>query len=403
VPRQLFANPLTDAAASPWLDVAERVGDIIRNSIVEREHDNAVPHDLIELLRAHDLLRLVIPTELGGHGEAFGVAADVARILARADGGIAHALGYHYVWLTFVTRYGTDSGRAIVERSAEQNLFWASIGSAFGGSGSIRADGDDGWRVDASRGFATGAPLADVLFTQTVSADDGLLYLSAIPTTRPGVSVSGDWDVIGQKLSASAGITLTDVRVDADDLVNVLPAPGTYPAPLQSLMIPTFQLLFGYLNLGIAEGALLEARDYVRNHGRPWVHASVDRSLDDPYIATLFGEHASRVAGVAAQLREATVLIEALFDGRVEVTPQNRGQLAEIIAAAKVVSQRVGLDATSAVFEATGARSAGRSFGLDRHWRNIRTVSLHDPISYKLAEIGAYVLEGVLPEPSVYR
>lgn len=402
MPRELFANPLTDGSQSPWLDVAEKVGAILRETIVEEESVGRAPHDAVALLREHELLSLAIPTELGGGGASWSTAAEVCRVLARTDAGIAHALGWHYTWVWFVTLYDTAPGREIIRETASGQLFWASIGSAFGGSGSIRADGD-AYLVEANRGFATGAPLADVLFAQTVSTDDGRLYLSAVATALDGVTVADDWDAVGQRLSASTGITLSDVRIGADRVVAILPPPGTQPDALQSLMIPAFQLLFGFLNLGITEGALLEARDYVLANGRPWVHSGVDRSSEDPYIATLFGEHAARAAGVGAQVRAADRLLAALFDGTVPITPESRGQTAEIIAAAKVVSHRVGLDATTAIFDATGARSSARRFGLDRFWRNIRTLSLHDPIAYKLAELGDYILNGRLPEPSVYR
>jgi alkylation response protein AidB-like acyl-CoA dehydrogenase len=406
MPRELFANPLTDGTHSAWLDVAETVGAILRDDIVAREAANEPPHYAIELLREHDLLNLVIPTEFGGAGEQWSTAAEVARIIARTDGGIAHALGYHYTWTWFVSRYNTATGNEIMRASAAKQQFWASIGSAFGGSGSIRATAETdaaGFTLEAKRGFATGAPLADMLFTQTVSADDGLLYLSAVDTNLDGVESATDWDVVGQRLSSSTGITLTNVRIGAESVVTTLPAPGTYPAPLQSLMIPAFQLLFAYLNVGIAEGALLEAKDYVLANGRPWVHSIAEASQDDVFIQNLFGEHAAKVVGSLDQARAAGEVLTALFDGRIEITPESRGQTAELIAAAKVVSHRAGLDATSAIFDATGARSSGTSYGLDRFWRNIRTITLHDPVAYKYNELGDYVLNGTLPSPSVYR
>ncbi|RFA09896.1 hypothetical protein B7R54_12300 [Subtercola boreus] len=403
--RELFANPLTDSARSPWFDVAERVGDELRPSIVEREAEGAPPRDALDLLRSYDLLNLVIPAELGGAGQSWSTAAEVTRILARTDAGLAHALGYHYTWVRFVVLYDSANGREIIRRTAREQLFWASIGSAFGGSGSIRAEAGGGYIVDADRGFATGSPLADLFFTQTVSTDDGRFYLTAVDTSLPGVSVADDWDAFGQRLSVSNAIVLDSVHIAASDLIAIFPAPGSGepPAPLQSLMIPSFQLLFGYLNVGIAEGALLEARDYVREHGRPWLHSGVERAVDDPHIRALFGEHAAKVAGSAAQVRSAAEVLEALAGGDIPITPETRGQAAELIAAAKVVSQRVGLDATSAIFEATGARSSARRHGLDRFWRNLRTVSLHDPLAHKLTELGDYVLKGVLPVPSVYR
>jgi alkylation response protein AidB-like acyl-CoA dehydrogenase len=408
--RELLANPLADGARSPWLEVAERAGDELRQSIVEVETEGAVPRAALELLRRYDLLNLVIPAEMGGAGASWSTAAEVTRVLARIDAGLAHALGYHYTWLWFVVLYDTETGREIVRRTARDQLFWASIGSAFGGSGSIRREqaGDPdsaGYIVDAKRGFATGSPLADLLFTQTVSVDDGLLHLTAVDTTLPGVSIADDWDAVGQRLSASNAIVLDAVRVGEADLIAVLPAPGTPPAPLQSLMIPSFQLLFAYLAVGTAEGALLEARDYVLENGRPWQHAhpGVERSADDPHVQSVFGEHAAAVTGAAAQARDAARVLQALFDGDLAITPGTRGQAAELIAAAKVVSHRVGLDATSAIFDATGARSSARRFGLDRFWRNLRTLTLHDPVAYKLTELGDYLLNGTLPVPSVYR
>ncbi|MCU1637412.1 MAG: Acyl-CoA dehydrogenase [Microbacteriaceae bacterium] len=402
MPRELFANPLTDGSHSRWLDVAETAASVLRQDIVSRDASGETPHYALEVLREHNLLSLVVPLELGGSGEPWSTAAEITRIIARADAGIAHALGYHYTWVWFVSAYGTESGRAVLRRTASESLFWASIGSAFGGSGSIRAHGG-GHIVNAARGFATGAPLADVLFTQTVSTDDGRLYLSAIDTASDGVSVADDWDVLGQRLSASTGISLIDVEIGPANVITILPAPGDAPTPLQSLMIPTFQLLFAYLNLGITEGALLEARDYVLERGRPWVHSSVDRSSDDPFVVNLFGQKAARVLGVSAQIGAAQTVLSALLSGEIPITPQTRGQTAELIAAAKVVSHEVGLDVTTAIFDATGARSAASQFGLDRFWRNIRTITLHDPVAYKYNELGAYVLNGDLPEPSVYR
>jgi len=38
-----------------------------------------------------------------------------------------------------------------------------------------------------------------------------------------------------------------------------------------------------------------------------------------------------------------------------------------------------------------------REFNLDRHWRNARTHTLHDPVSWKYHAIGNYWLNGTNP------
>jgi alkylation response protein AidB-like acyl-CoA dehydrogenase len=60
------------------------------------------------------------------------------------------------------------------------------------------------------------------------------------------------------------------------------------------------------------------------------------------------------------------------------------------------------LDVTSRLFELTGARATGESYGFDRFWRNARTITLHDPVAYKAQEVGDHALQGLFPTPSGY-
>ncbi|MEM9906833.1 MAG: hypothetical protein AAF921_17580 [Cyanobacteria bacterium P01_D01_bin.44] len=41
-------------------------------------------------------------------------------------------------------------------------------------------------------------------------------------------------------------------------------------------------------------------------------------------------------------------------------------------------------------------------YGYDQYWRNLRTLSLHDPLDYKLLDIGNWVVNGAAPVPSSY-
>lgn len=396
---------------APWADRLEEAATELADGIVRREREGAAPHDAFAALRSRGLIGLTVPAELGGEGASLADAAAAARRLARVDGGLAHAVGYHWVWLWFVAAYGahgsegatpTAPARELARRTAADGLVWASIGSAFGGSGgTVRSGG--GYAVSARRGFATGAPVADLLFTQSVLAEDGRMRIWAIPTDREGVTVASDWDPVGQRLSASPGVVLEDVRVTDDDLVAVANPPSEHPLPLQSLMIPAFQSLFGWLAVGIAEGALLEARDYVRTQGRPWVHSPAESATEDTHVLAGFGRQVAAVSAAAALVREGAIELDALAAHPTSVTRAQRGELAEVIAAGKIAAHHAGLAAASAVFDLTGARSASASFGLDRHWRNLRTLTLHDPVAHKHEELGRYFLSGDLPIPSVYR
>ena len=84
------------------------------------------------------------------------------------------------------------------------------------------------------------------------------------------------------------------------------------------------------------------------------------------------------------------------------MTEDERGEVAIKIAAAKILTTRIGLDITSRMFEVTGSRSTHAGLCMDRYWRNIRTHTLHDPIDYKLKELGDWVLKEKYPTPTFY-
>ena len=79
-----------------------------------------------------------------------------------------------------------------------------------------------------------------------------------------------------------------------------------------------------------------------------------------------------------------------------------RGDVALRIAAAKVRTTEVSLDISVRVFDVMGARSTTRRAAMDRFFRNARTHTLHDPVDYKLKELGDWALNGQLPKPSFY-
>ena len=67
------------------------------------------------------------------------------------------------------------------------------------------------------------------------------------------------------------------------------------------------------------------------------------------------------------------------------------------VAEAKVLTTRIALDASEKLFELAGSASTRAAHNLDRHWRNARTHTLHDPARWKLHHIGNWVLNGVRP------
>jgi alkylation response protein AidB-like acyl-CoA dehydrogenase len=67
------------------------------------------------------------------------------------------------------------------------------------------------------------------------------------------------------------------------------------------------------------------------------------------------------------------------------------------VAEAKAAATEASLHVSSKLIELAGSRATLQEFGLDRHWRNARTHSVHDPVRWKYRAVGDYWLNGVNP------
>lgn len=98
----------------------------------------------------------------------------------------------------------------------------------------------------------------------------------------------------------------------------------------------------------------------------------------------------------------AAEALQQAWTQRDALTAAARARAALAVSEAKIVAQRAALDAGEALFDTCGARATAASLGLDRFWRNARTHTLHDPLDYRLRDVGRFALTGALPEASLY-
>ncbi|MFC4242129.1 acyl-CoA dehydrogenase family protein [Gryllotalpicola reticulitermitis] len=386
-----------------WLRTADEVAEILRSDAVERDAANDFPSREIELLRSRGLLGVALPAAAGGAGLPFALAAQVTRRIARVDSGIAHILGYHYGWTRILAHYDSATTRRLLASTAEQNWLWASPGSPrVGGAIQLRRDGSN-LILNGTVGFATGSPVAQRLFTQVIETSTGRLNVVAVDPHAPGLTIGSEWDMLGQRLSASPTLSFVDVTVPETDLIAELGPVTELQEPFASVGVLNFQFLFGVIHLGITEGALIEARDFTRERSVPWSHSTVSEIGEEPFILNGYGEYVAAAQSVSALVERSEQRLQWLHDRGTSVTADERAQVAETIASAKIIATKTALTVTTGIYDLTGARSAASKYGLDRFWRNARTLSLHDPIAYKLNEVGRYYLNGENPRPSNYR
>lgn len=368
---------------------------------VRRDREGGHAAEQRELIRASGLLALTIPEAHGGLGGSVPEFLEVVRRLARVDSALAHVLAFHHLQLYGVSLYGGPAagthGARHLRETAEQRLFWGNaLNPADKRLTASREDG--GWRLRGVKGFCSGALGSDRL-TVSATTEEGGFLIGIVPTRREGVRVEQDWDAFGQRQTDSGTVRFDSVRLADEELLQL---PGQGPTPRATLRSQIAQLIMTQLYLGLAEGALDEARRYLVERGRAWSASGVARAVDDPLVQHRWGDLRLKVRAAQAVSAEAVDRLHRGFDRGEALTAQERGEVAVAGAEAKVLAHRAGVEIGSQLFELTGARSTSAEFGLDRFWRNARVHTLHDPVDYKLRDIGRFDLDGRIPEPTAY-
>ena len=382
------------------LQIARDLAQTVSRSVVERDRKGGTPKAERDALRASGLLALSIPREFGGLNATWSQTFDVVREFARVDSSIAHVFGFHHLMLATVRLFGAPSQwQPWYELTARKNWFWGNALNPLDTRTIVKHHGS--WReFSGKKSFCSGASDSQMLIASAVDeAAGGKLLIAAIPSGRTGITLHDDWHNMGQRQTDSGSATFERVRVEEGDL---LLDPGPLSTPFACLRPLIAQLHFANIFLGIAEGAFEEARQYTLEEARPWFRSSASHTTQDPYILSHYGDFWVALQSTRLLVERAGEVLDAAWAKGSGLTSEERGTAAIAIATAKVAASRNGLELCSKVFEVTGARATNASVALDRHWRNLRTQSLHDPLDYKLHELGEWALNGTPPIPTFY-
>ncbi|GLZ41901.1 acyl-CoA dehydrogenase family protein [Actinokineospora sp. NBRC 105648] len=385
-----------------WVAVARDVARRLAVDAVEREAKAAEPVVEVALLRDSGLLPLMIPAERGGHGEDWTTAHAVLAQVAAADASVGHLLGYHYLHVWRSRLFDRPELAERIDRETTANgYFWAGVANPRDDA-LVLSDVDGRFEVRGRKFFATGASVADRLVVSALHESTGRKLTFVLDANAPGVRYLGDWDNLGQRLSASGGVEFAGVRVDRDDVLGAQPAPGAPGVHRDSLAALGFQLVLSRVLVATGRGALDEAARYTRETTRAWPASGVERAVDDPHTTAGYGTLIARLDAADLLVDAAVAAYDDAEARGPDLTAQERGATALRISAAKVVASELATEIGSRVFELTGARATAARHGLDRFWRNARTLTLHDPAVYKATELGRHLLTGELPPATGY-
>ncbi|ARV63349.1 monooxygenase [Nostocales cyanobacterium HT-58-2] len=382
-----------------WIAIASSLSKELAETAVERDIKAGLPDVEVQRLRETGLLPLIVPKEYGGIGATWVQALKIVQKLSSSDGSIGQLYGNHLNLTALAHVSGTPEQKDRYYReTVEKNLFWANAINTRDTRLKIHPDGEN-FRVNGVKSFGTGIAVADLRVFSAVQDGVELPFFFVIPKDREGVASHQDWDNIGQRRTDSATFAFDNVLVYKNE---ILGPPDPPDSGFSTFLGIIAQLTKTYVYLGIAEGAFAAAKEYTSSLTRPWITSGVDTATADPYILHNYGQLWTQLQAAITLADRTAEQVQQAWDKGIELTLQERGEVAISVFAAKAFATKVGLDITSNIFNVTGTRSTATKYGFDRYWRDLRTFTLHDPIDYKLRDIGNWVLNQELPIVTQY-
>lgn len=371
---------------------AHHIAEQAKPGAVERDQQRVYPLALLNQFTQVGLGSISVPKQFGGAGLSFQTVAEVFRVISASDPSLGQIPQNHFGLIQFILGEG--------EPTQQQQLLSAVVqGQRLGNGGPEKnskhtrdvqtqlVPTSQGLALSGEKFYSTGAMFADILVTTAIQTEQPVMVFIPLPTQ--GVEIVDDWSGMGQRTTASGTVKLLQVAVNP---TLIMPLPSSDKPTLRGAVS---QLIQAAIDAGIAQGALDDALEFVRNSSRPWVDAGVSRNADDPYILADVGRISTELSAANALLRRAARIIDNIDQQSLTADDCARASIA--VAEAKVLTTEIALRASEKLLEWGGSRATLLRHGLDRHWRNARTHTLHDPLRWKNHAIGNYYLNGVQP------
>jgi alkylation response protein AidB-like acyl-CoA dehydrogenase len=362
-----------------------------------RERDLIAPYEQIAWVKEAGLGRLRVPVSEGGGGATVREFFASLIALAEADSNVAHILRTHYWFveqqLVAVDPAARARGLAII--TADQL-----VGNGFSEQ-SKHAVGlhfdttitphSSGYRLDGEKFYSTGTLYCD--YTQIwASSGERSIAGAVVPIDRDGVTVEDDWDGFGQRLTGTGTTRLRDVVVHEEEFFD-LGDPDDQPTGYMGAFL---QLYLQAVTAGILRSVRNDAVALVQRRARNFSHASAGSAAEDRQVLQVVGEISADTFAAEAVVLAAADAIQAAFDSVVDGAPAPAvAEAAQLAAAqAKIAIDRFSYATAARLFDVGGASATQRIYNLDRHWRNARVTSTHNPTFLKASAVGDHHVNG---------
>jgi len=408
-PAAAVDDPVFTAFTTHAHGFAPRFAQIAADA-ARRDTERDLPHEDAEALKRAGFARLRLPVHQGGAGVSLAELFAVARDLAYADPNLAHAFRNHFYAIEDALRRPHEPLHARLLAEAAQGR---SFGLSFGDAPPVRAgdatgivDGRLTWDSalevytgDGLKAYATGNLYADWLIGSAYESRGNRLVRYLVSTRAPGVDLRDDWAGFGQRLTGSGHTRFRAAHVEAADL---------YALPERPQHGGTWRFTFHQVYLtnviaGIVRRIQADALALLRGRRRNFYHGQAESPTDEPVLQAQLGRIAAHAASVEALADRAVLAMEAAFAawGTPQVDPLTLVATRRAIEA-KIVIDALAPELASALIDLGSGSVVDTGAALDRHWRNIKVISAHNPRLYKERFLGEHLLHGALPPTGAF-
>lgn len=375
------------------LSIARALAADFAKSAGARDLNRTLPYAELDALSQSGLLAITVPSEYGGLDVSNAVLAEITAIIAEGDASIGQIPQNHFYILEALRTDGSEEQkRYFFERALAGDRFGNALsekGTKTVGHYNTRISREGlGYRINGRKFYSTGVLFADWVTIFAIDADDRLT-MSFVAQGAEGIELVDDWDGFGQRTTGSGSTILNNVYVNADAVVHHHKG-FERPSTIGSVG----QIIHAGVDLGIARAAFAETLNFVKTQARPWMDSGVDRASDDPLTIAKVGQIAIGIEAASAMIERAGRKVDL---AQIDPTEAKVIEATLAVAAAKVLTTEIALEASTTLFELAGTSSTRIGLNLDRHWRNARTHTLHDPVRWKYHVVGNYHLNDVRP------
>ena len=376
------------------IEAAHALAAQARVQAAERDARRELPWAQVEQFTRSGLGSIAIPRAYGGPQVSFVTIAEVFRIISVADPALGQIPQNQFGIIHLLLGTATERQKQILFKRVLDGWRIGNAGPERGSKNTLelkaRLTNQNGKLVlSGEKFYSTGALFAHWVAVKALN-EQGRQIMAFVPRGSAGLNIVDDWSGFGQRTTASGTVRLDNVVVDADLVVDNWRLSLT-----PNIQGAVSQLVQAAIDAGIARAAIDDTMAFVRQHSRPWIDAAVARASDDPYVIADIGRLKLDLHAAEALLHDAARVLDAVSAR--PVTEHSAAQASIAVARAKALTTEIALQASEKLFELAGSRATLAEFNLDRHWRNARVHTLHDPVRWKYHAVGAWHLNGTLP------